>query len=205
MRKEDYKICIDMNDTIEDLVQAWIIWLNKKYGTSVTYKDITDWQIWQFFPTLTKQQVYDVLIEPEFWKTVQPKYDAIKYIKQLKDDGFDVYICTHSLYKCLKEKMEEVLFKYFPFITWNDVIVMQNKQMLMCDVLIDDGPHNLVDGDYHKILYSTPYNQNTDDYGLYDYQRAHNWEEVYELVNSLFEHDNNMSTLLSDAFLIGRK
>ena len=36
------------------------------------------------------------------------------------------------------EKMDDLLFKYFPFLDWDHVIVTSKKQMIRGDVLIDD-------------------------------------------------------------------
>ena len=38
-------ILVDIDDTIEYLCKAWVEWLNEKYGTTVKYEDITDWNI----------------------------------------------------------------------------------------------------------------------------------------------------------------
>ena len=40
MEKKDFIIGIDMDDTIEDLCEAWIAWLNNKYECHVNPKDI---------------------------------------------------------------------------------------------------------------------------------------------------------------------
>lgn len=39
--------------------------------------------------------------------------------------------------------MEDLLFRWFPFITWDQVIITSRKQFIKGDVLIDDGIHNL--------------------------------------------------------------
>lgn len=36
-------ITIDVDDTIEDLLGAWVNYLNRKHNLSVKKKDITDW------------------------------------------------------------------------------------------------------------------------------------------------------------------
>lgn len=184
---ENYVICIDMDDTVEELLKPWVNWLNKKYNLSVNYKDIDRWEISGFFPDLTWEQIYEPLDTDDFWDTVEPKKDAVKYVKMLKDEGFQVYICTHSYYKSLSAKMNKVLFKYFPYLTWNDVIVIHHKQLVNCDVLVDDGPHNLENGKYHKILINTGANAQ---YHNSDFIRADNWREIYSAIHTLFDYDN---------------
>lgn len=136
-----------------------------------------EWQIDKFFPSLAKEQVYAPLRDEEFWKTVKPKAGAVDAVKHLIDAGDEVYVLTNSHYKALASKMENVLFKYFPFLTWNNVIIASNKQMVRGDVLIDDAIHNLVGGDYYRILMDAPYNRSIDDVGNFIY-RAYNWDDV---------------------------
>ena len=90
----DITILIDIDDTIEDLLAAWCKWLNDLYGLNVKPDEVTDWDVARFFPTLTKEQVFEPLHTDHFWKTVEPKDEAVKYVKQLIDDGFNVYLCT---------------------------------------------------------------------------------------------------------------
>ena len=80
--------------------------------------------------------------------------------------------------------MEEVLFRYFPFIEWKDVIIASRKQMIRADILIDDGIHNHIDGDYLRLLYTAPHNRE------YDAEangmiRVNGWEEIYRIITEL--------------------
>lgn len=176
-----YTILVDMDDTIENLLDNWIHWLNVKHGTSVKPDEVIDWEIDRFFPTLTRHEVFEPIFTEDFWDTVTPKEDAIYYVKRLIDDGYKVYICTNTNYKTMKPKMDKVLFKYFDYLTWNNVIVTGNKQMVKADFLVDDGVHNLVGGSYKGILMDAPHNWYFDEeeYGI---TRVKNWKEVYNLI-----------------------
>lgn len=81
----------------------------------------------------------------------------------------------------------------FPFLDTNHIIIAHNKQMVRGDVLIDDGPHNLVNGQYFRILFDAPHNRgfNEKKYGMY---RAVGWEQVYQLIhdNLVFKPDDNV-------------
>lgn len=176
-------ITIDVDDTIEDLLGAWVNYLNRKHNLSVKKKDITDWDMAKFFPSLTKEQIFQPLKYETFWDFVKPKKDASKYIKKLIDDGYNVYLCTSTDYQNIKTKFEKIIKKYFPYINWNQVIICQKKQMIMTDILIDDGVHNLENGHYIKILMSAPHNEKYDAEKNHMY-RVNNWEEIYNLIKS---------------------
>lgn len=180
MRK--LRILVDMDDTIEDLLHAWLGYLNERYGLQVEESEVRDWQFDLAYPSLSKRQVYSVLLEDDLWRRVVPLPQAVEYMRKLIDDGHEIYIVTSSNYQTLKTKMDEVLFRYFPFIDWSHVIVTSNKQMVRGDVLVDDAPHNLVGGEYMKILMNAPHNVefNADEHGII---RVSAWAEVYNIIS----------------------
>lgn len=179
-------ILVDMDDTLVNLLQAWVSALNQIHGLNVDPNDIDDWDITQFFPSLTRYQVFEPLFADEFWDTVKPKEDAVQYLKQLKDDGYKIYICTNTHYKTLKAKMEKVLFKYFDYLSWKDLIIVADKQLLDADFLVDDGVHNLIGGKYKGILMDAPHNRkfNEREHGII---RVKTWREIYALIKSMAE------------------
>lgn len=177
-------ILVDMDDTIEHLLNAWVEYLNARHGTSVKVDDIYDWDLTIAFPTLTKEQVFAPLVEDEFWETVEPIDGAAEVLEWAMNEGHNVYIVTASTYHTIKSKMENVLFKYFPFISWSQVIIAYNKQMISGDMLIDDAPHNLENGRYVKVLMTAPHNRNYDA-ARNHMIRVHNWAEVKDCIVKL--------------------
>lgn len=177
----DITILIDIDDTIIDLLRAWCNWLNFFHNLNVIADDITDWNIVKFFPTLTAEEVFSPLHNESFWKTVKPKDNASKYVKKLIDDGFNIYLCTSTDYRNIYPKFEFIVKKYFPFIPWKQVIVINRKQMVKADFLIDDGIHNHRGGDYIKILMSAPHNRNYEE-EKDDMIRVEDWSSVYDII-----------------------
>lgn len=177
-------ILVDMDDVLEDLTGAWIDFLNNEYGTGVNRDTPREWEMDKSFPELTKAQVYAPLYDPDFWNTVKPIPNAPAALERLIREGFDIYVVTASNYVTLQAKMDDVLFKYYPFLDWDNVIVTSNKQIIRGDILIDDAPHNLLDGDYYKILMDAPHNRNFDA-ELFGIHRAHSWKEIYRIVHEI--------------------
>lgn len=175
-----------MDETIEGLVPAWIEWLNSKYELNVKEDDITDWDMTKFFPTLSKSQVYKpLLLGSEFWGKVKIYNDAYYNIEKLKQDGHKIFIVTASDYRTIMIKMETVLFRNFPYLTWQDVIVTSCKQIIDCDVMIDDGYHNLENGKYLKILLDKTYNKNLTDEQERGLVRCYDWFEIYNTIKAV--------------------
>ena len=94
-------ILVDMDDTIESLVSAWVDYLNARHGTTTKLTDITDWDISKAFPTLTNEQVYTPLFEDSFWDWVKPIDGASEVLQKLIADGHKVLIVTTSNYHTL--------------------------------------------------------------------------------------------------------
>ena len=177
-------ILIDMDDTIEQLLKAWLKGVNERFGYSVKYEEITSWDVSAPYPGLTREQVYAIPDEPGFWGTVEPIEGAAEAIRRFMDEGHEVYIVTATPYISLAEKMDDLLFRWFPFITWDQVIIAKRKQLIKGDVLIDDGIHNLEGGDYVKILMTAPHNRAYDAEGN-GMIRVNSWKEIEDIIDGL--------------------
>lgn len=178
-------ILVDFDQTLNNLNEAWVAYLNERHGTTVKTDDIKCWDITKAFPTLTPYEIFKPLLEEALWERVIPLPKAYDNICKLKNDGHKVYVVTTSNPVTVPIKLQKVLFKYFPFFTYNDVIITSHKQLIIGDVLVDDAPHNL-EGDttYAKILISAPHNRSFDEKTI-DATRAEDWDEIYELINNL--------------------
>ena len=177
-------ILVDMDDTLEQLLKAWVARANEKYGQHITLDQITSWDVSAPYPGLNKKEIYSVTYEPGFWSGIEPMPGAAEALKHFMDEGHEVYIVTASEYEVINEKMTECLFRLFPFLSWDRVIVTRRKQLIRGDVLIDDGIHNLEGGDYKKILFTAPYNRD------YDAEangmiRVKNWDEIVRIIDGM--------------------
>ena len=179
-------ILVDMDDTIEQLLKAWVDRANEKFGRAVTLDEITDWNVAAPYPGISREDIYGVTYEKGFWESIEPMPGAAEALKHFMDEGHEVYIVTATEPEHVEEKMKGLLFRYFPFISWNQVIITSRKQMIRGDVLIDDGVHNLEGGSYKKILVTAPYNWD------YDAEangmiRVNSWDEIVRAVDQMTE------------------
>lgn len=177
-------ILVDMDDTIEQLLKALVARANERFCRNASVDDVTDWSIVCAFPGVTKQQILDFMRDADFWDTVEPVPGAAEALKHFMDEGHDVYIVTATEHEHVAEKMKGVLFRYFPFVSWDQVIITSRKQLIRGDVLIDDGIHNLEGGEYRKILVTAPYNKN------YDAEangmiRVNGWDEIVRIIDGM--------------------
>lgn len=174
-------ILIDMDDTLENLCDVWIEYLNERYGLHVSKNDVNDWDMTLAFPMLLCREIYEPLFEVNMWNRVKPLPGAVRYVNQLIKDGHKVVIVTASHQNSVGIKLNHVLFKYFPIFTYKDVIITTQKQLINGDILIDDAPHNLEGGNYRGILMSAAHNRNYDAEG-HGFVRAEKWKDIYKII-----------------------
>ena len=187
MEMKDIIICSDFDDTINNLLPAWISWLNNEYNYTVKVDHIQEWNLSKYYPNLSKEQIYSPLYTEEFWKTVSIKSDAVEYITKLIDEGAQFYIATASPYHNIRIKVESCLLPYWPEFDSKRLITIYNKQLLNCTFLIDDYVDNLIGGNYIKVLMDAPHNQNSN--GIEDF-RVTSWKEIYEIIHQYIEAHN---------------
>jgi 5'(3')-deoxyribonucleotidase len=175
-----FTVLIDMDDTIENLTQEWVSYLNEKYNLDKKWEDLKYWDMSKNFPTLNADQIFEPLFEAQFWSRVTPLPGAVENIKKIIDDGHSVFIVTTSCLESLKHKTPLVLFKYFPYLTWKNIIIAADKGMIEGDVIIDDNPDNLHGRRKLKCLMDAPHNRsyNTDPFTI----RVDSWDEIYKKI-----------------------
>lgn len=185
-------ILVDADDTIHNLTDAWIWYLNDRYGTSVRRSDVTDWDFSKAFPDIRWDDVYEALFDVELWKRVKPLPGAVKYLKKLIDDGNEVYIVTASHPRTVDMKTQEAIFKNFPYLDYKHLIITSNKQMVAGDIIIDDAPHNLGGGRLGMMM-TAPHNIEVSDDALAELNavRVDGWKEIYELIHEYQKNKKN--------------
>ena len=103
MRDKRIILC-DADDTIENLCQIWVTYLNRMYGTTVHSSEIVDWNVSLFFPSLTKEQVYDPIFNKNFWKEINPIDGCYKVLEEInkRDELYIIKLVIQRLKEYLK-------------------------------------------------------------------------------------------------------
>ena len=188
--KDIKTIAIDIDDTVINLLDAWLTYLNNRHNTKVKREDITEWEIANAFPELSKEQVFSPLYEKDFWESVVPLPYSYQYLKKLYDDGYIVKFVTAASYDTIKYRLENVIFTYYNFIKEKDIIICQDKQYIDCDVLIDDNVDNLKNFKGIRFLIDAPYNKSDKYRDCYD-MRVKNLKDVYQILQLSQLHKRN--------------
>lgn len=182
MENKDFRILIDMDDTITNFLEEVINEYNKTYGTNHSIKEVTEWVI----PSSFEYGLFSVLEKTDILTTITPKLDSIEYINEWIDEGYDVFIvsdcgnCADSYGKKL-----EWLKTYIPKFDLSHFIPCKEKYVISGDVLIDDNLDNLEKWSLHNpygmdLLMTAQHNKE-----IQDERRIYSFEEADDLIKTM--------------------
>jgi 5'-nucleotidase len=159
------RILVDMDGTIAD-------WETKFYDTwralhpdkvAVPVSERTTFRIVEQYPPEYRHHVRAVYTSPGFFRTLEPIPGALDAMREMREAGHDVRICTSPLsdYRnCVLEKYEWVEEYLGP--DWIGALILtRDKSVVRGDVLVDDRPDvaGEASAEWEHVLYDQPYNQ----------------------------------------------
>ena len=169
MRKLD--IILDSDGVCVNTMKKVLKVFNKEYGTNYILEDIISGNLNKI--DFRMNDIFDI---EKFFVDIEPVFEAQKYIKKLREDGHNIFICTASPRNAIEDKFVNLTTL---FNLPNDVIIpITHKRLLKGDIMLDDGIHNLITSicDY-KFLFDWPWNRDKD-----GFERIYSWEEFYNKV-----------------------
>lgn len=177
-------ICVDIDNTINNLQEAVIKLFNERYGTKYTLNDFTEYNVENVLPVSEAMSMQAMYGETGLYNSVRPIHGAQDALQKLINEGHSVYLVTDAIPSTYDEKVKWVRH-FFPFIDNAHIVAMKHKNLFKCDVMIEDNMQNLLAGvHYHRICIDYPWNRDTTDY-VYDIHRCSTWKQVMSVVNKI--------------------
>lgn len=136
------EILLDIDDVCGDMVPTWMILHNWINDDCVDPYSIDSWDIASFVRPSVGQKVYELLAFPHFYDLVKPYPGFTEGVQALRQN-YRVRYASACVPGTIDQKLAWVL-KHDPGATYKDVHFGYDKWMLRGDVLVDDGPHNLI-------------------------------------------------------------
>jgi 5'-nucleotidase len=170
------RLLIDMDSVTVELMPYWLNLYNQEYGESLTKEQITDWNLERI--AKRGNVILDYLERPGFFLNPPPVTGAIEYITKLKGDGHDVVFVT----TCQAGHTDKLAWLKKHFLSHNHrhVIFATRKELVLGDVLLDDGPHNLNHPHALNVCFDQPWNRHVE-----TDHRVHSWPDFYQLIQNL--------------------
>lgn len=181
-------IVCDIDNCINNLTEKAIELYNLHTNKNILLPNINTYNFYECLEKEDADGICNLFKKRELWDSLQPKFDSQWGLKFLLNQGHTIYLATSTLPENFPWKVEWVSH-YFPFINPNNIICIQNKGLLKCDVMIDDCMDNLVSNICERIIINHPWNQdNSKDY-VYDIYRACNFKDVVNIINDIERKD----------------
>lgn len=182
MKNKDFRILIDMDDTITNFLEEVIIEYNRVYGTNHSINEITEWVI----PSSFEYGLFSVFKQSDILTTITPKLDSIEYINKWIDEGYDVFIVSDCC-NCADSYGEKLewLETHIPKFDLSHFIPCKEKYVIQGDILIDDNLDNLnkwsLNNPYgHDLLMTAQHNKQ-----IQDERRINSFKEVDDYIKTI--------------------
>lgn len=182
MENKNFRILIDLDDTITNFLEEVINEYNKTYGTSHSIDEVTEWVI----PSSFEYGLFSVLELTNILTMITPKLDSIEYINKWIDEGYDVFIVSDccNRYQSYRDKLKW-LKTYIPKFDLSHFIPCKEKYVISGDVLIDDNLDNLEKWSLHNpygmdLLMTAQHNKQ-----IQDERRIYSFEEADDLIKTM--------------------
>lgn len=182
MENKNFRILIDLDDTITNFLEEVINEYNKTYGTSHSIDEVTEWVI----PSSFEYGLFSVLELTNILTMITPKLDSIEYINKWIDEGYDVFIVSDccNCYQSYRDKLKW-LKTYIPKFDLSHFIPCKEKYVIQGDILIDDNLDNLnkwsLNNPYgHDLLMTAQHNKQ-----IQDERRINSFKEADDYIKTI--------------------
>jgi len=157
MECEQMRIGIDLDSTLNNLLDVWVEEYNRHYSDALCPDEITDWGIHQFTKDSCGLKVYDLLKKPGLFMSCEPVKMSQQITKWLSMHH-ELWIVTASEPNNIEEKAKWIDL-YYPHIGSSNIIMTRDKSLIHVDVLIDDGWHHIHAFPGIGLLMDMPHNR----------------------------------------------
>lgn len=182
------RIILDQDQVICQWVERILQWYNEDKGTTYTRDDIKSWNVKMNLGDHSEDFLRSAMRYPEFYRDLDPVEGALYGVKKLLSDGHDVIIAT-AVPKCAgiayHGKLEWIR-RVMPFFPLENFIAIHRKDLLIGDVLLDDGLHNIVPfmkSGRMAVAFDCPWNRGYDDVT----RRVRHWNEFLAFIDEVKE------------------
>jgi 5'-nucleotidase len=189
------RVWIDLDSVIYDLHTPWLSQHNAEYPNHILrIEDHKGWDAQKACNDVNcGANIYSYFNKPETWLNGKPIDNCVEVIERWQqEDIADIGILTTTPNALAAQLKLQWINQYLPTI--KDVIIVNGhlKHLIVGDVLIDDGIHNLENFNGLKILYNQSWNQDS------NFVRANNWTEVDMMVRTAIVIVNAVETFYKE-------
>jgi 5'-nucleotidase len=182
------RIMIDLDDVICN--KGYLYLVNKFLNTNYEVDNFKNYYIQDVIPKERIEEWNDFFAKNNMYDKAEFIDTAQESIRKLSEK-YEIFIVSAYFIKdnpivsgkVLKDKFEW-LSTNLPFISSLNFVFANNKEIIDCDIKIDDKLSNLDGHGEVKLLFDAYHNKNITDEELKskNVQRVHNWKEIEDIL-----------------------
>lgn len=159
-----FTVAIDFDGVLNNLPEVWCKYLNDMYYTNQKSEQVDvprNYNMSLNFPKLSHENISWPLHKDNFWEKVGYKDSGEKKLVDVLRFEFpfiNVIIVTATDPEHWTSKYEHCFRRLFPGFPKKNIILTSRKDLIKCNILVDDNPEYLRASSAYKILMSAPYN-----------------------------------------------
>jgi len=172
------RIAVDLDSTLNTLIDQWLDHYNRHCDDNAVPEDITEWGIHNCVKH--GKAIYNYFdVTGAFYKVGIQK-DAFDVMNWLYGKH-DVYIVSALARPRHYEEKLSWIKEHLPFFNTHRFIACHAKEVILTEVMLDDGLHNLdnFEGMY-GVVYDQPWNRSSN-----HYTRVHCWLEFKRYIREI--------------------
>jgi len=179
-------IAFDVDDTLANLVPAWLQAYNQAFDDELVLDNMVDWDVTKFVKPACGKRIFDFL-EADLYNNVQPLPDARWAVETAREIARVIFVT--SCYPVHMGRKFKWLNDHGFKVSISDYVECTDKSLIRADVLIDDRPANLeAFKGGHKFLIDKPWNRDSEFRRMYGFLDPR-WTKVFhyefgELINA---------------------
>lgn len=167
-------ILVDMDGVLSD-VYAYLFDLREKQtGERLTVNDIAGKLEAEAFP-----EQLGLVATPGFFRNLPVMAGSQDVLKRLNDKHKIIVVSLATEFPYSLTDKQLWINEHFPFISWKQVVLCGDKQLIKADIMIDDHLKNLDNFDGETIMFSQPHNLLT---RTSKHRRVDTWDEIENLL-----------------------
>ena len=191
------RVAYDFDGVLNNLPEAWTNYLNSVFydkndeGKTVELKY---YDMCKNFPNISYSSIMQPLCSSEFWKTVEIEPEAKEALKILQTmQDVEVFIVTSTSPESWTTKYEYCFKRLLPDFPVDNIILTSRKDLINCNILIEDNPEFLRDFKGTKILLDKSYNKSVKNDS---FKHFNNHDDIVEFIKSFVNTHNNMGDII---------
>lgn len=134
------KIVLDLDSIVVDLMPAWLNDYNARFNDNATMDTFLSWDMHKYVKG--GKAIYGFINVPGFFRHLPFVPGAEAAVKELVARGHEIWLVSSAVFPCNYPDKVEWVAQYLPMIPKRQLAIMDAKEQIHADILVDDGPHN---------------------------------------------------------------